>query len=158
MPPSGAAGDGHDLARHVSAARQFGQHGRNAARPVQVLHVMPPGRRQLAQVGRDAAYFIKNFQSQRQSRFGEHGGQMQHGIGAAAQGHIHGHGVAHGFFRHDVARAQVLFHQSQNLLARLLGQTDARGGHGGYGSVARQSKAYGFGQAVHGVGREHAGT
>ncbi len=125
---------------------------------MQIFDVMVSGRSQLAQVGRGTAYFIKNIKCEGKPRLRKHRGQVQYRVGAAAQGHVAGHGIAHGLFRDDVPGTQVAPDQFQNLHSGFFGQSDARGRNGGNGAVARQGQPNGFRQTVHGVRREHAGT
>ena len=119
---------------------------------------MFPRRGQLAQVGRNGAYGVDVRKAEGHARLVGHGGQMQRGIGGAAQRHIHRKRVAHGLGVEDVQRAQVLPVQFHHLRARFLGQADARRVGRGDGSVARQRQAQRLGKAVHGVGGKHAGA
>ena len=59
---------------------------------------------------------------------------------------------------HQVAGLDVALQQFKDLPRRGLGQLLAARVHGGDGAVARQGQADGLQQAVHGVGREHAGA
>ena len=86
------------------------------------------------------------------------GGQVQHGVGGAAQRHIQTERVAERGFGHDLVRRQAFFNQLDDAHAGLFRQTDARRVHGGNRAVARQRHADDLGDTVHGVGGEHAGT
>ena len=135
---------------------QFAHDRRDAPGIVQIDHEMLARRGKFAEIGALAADLVENFQAHVQARLAEHGGQMQHRIGGAAQGHVHGHGIGHGFGGDDVQRADIVLEQIHDPHARGFGQAHARRAHRRDGAVAGQGHADGFGQAVHGVGREHA--
>jgi hypothetical protein len=86
------------------------------------------------------------------------GRKVQHRVGRAAERHVHGERVEKGFFTEDIERADVFVEKLHDLLAGGLGKPCARGVDGGDGTVAGQRDADGLAQAVHGVGREHAGA
>ena len=86
------------------------------------------------------------------------GGQVQHGVGAAAEGHIYGFCVVEGCGGHDIPGADILLYQLHNLHTGMLGKPQAGGVGGGDGAVAGQCHTDGLGQAVHGVGGIHAGA
>src|SRR5699024_3283605 len=84
------------------------------------------------------------------------GQQVQHTVGAAAQGHVGGQGVFKGGGGEDIPGAEVLLHQLHHLHARVLCQLGAGGVDRRDGSVAGQRHADGLAQAVHAVGGVHA--
>ena len=86
------------------------------------------------------------------------GREMEHGVGGAAQGHIHDLCIVEGGLGHNVTGPNVLFQQLHHLHTCLLGQPDAGGVGGGNGAVAPETHADGFRQAVHGVCGIHTGT
>ena len=94
-----------------------------------------------------------------------HGEDVQHGVGGTAHGHIHGHGVLESLLGGDGTRQHgivvivvILLGDLHHLLGGALEQVLAVGMGGQNGAVARQSQTDGLGQAVHGVGGEHAGA
>ena len=103
---------------------------------MQIFNVVMAGRSQFAQIRRCAADFVKNVQRKGKACFGEDGGQMQNRIGAAAESHVAGYGVAHGLFRNNLPGAQIAADKFQNLHTGFLGQTYPRGGNSGNGAVA----------------------
>ena len=152
----GLAGDSHALQIDAALTGQFRHDSGNAAGAVQVHHVILAGGGKLAQIRRLAAHSIKNIQGKVQTGFPEHRGQVQHGVGGAAQRHIHSHGIGHGFFRHNVQRADAALEHFHHLHTGLFGQADTGRAVSGGGAVAGQGHAHGFRQTVHGIGGEHA--
>ena len=102
--------------------------------------------------------FVGHVEGQLDAALVGDGGQVEHGVGRAAQGHVDGLGVVEGGAGHDVPGPDVLFHQLHDLHARVLGQAQPGGIDGGDGAVAPQGHADGLGEAVHGVGGVHAGA
>ena len=93
------------------------------------------------------------------------GQQVQNGIGRAAHGDVHGHGVFKRFFSGNAARQHgfvvllvVAFGDFDNHAAGFEEQFFAACVGRQIRTVARQGKAECFGQAVHGVGGKHAGA
>ena len=91
--------------------------------------------------------------------------QVQNGVGGAAHGDIQRHGVLKRFFARDVARQRgyiillvVAFGQLNDALARGEEQCFAVSVGGQQRAVTRLRQTQRFGQAVHRVGGEHAGT
>ena len=90
---------------------------------------------------------------------------MQDGVGGTAHGDVHGHGVFKRFFGGDAARQHgfvvllvIAFGDFDNHAAGFEEQFFAAGVGGEVGAVAGQGQAERFGQAVHGIGGEHAGA
>ena len=86
------------------------------------------------------------------------GRQVQHGVGGAAERHVHGERVAERVLGHDVTRLDVLFEQLHNFHACLFAELDSLGIDSRNGAVAAQTHAQHFGEAVHGIGGVHAGA
>ena len=112
----------------------------------------------MAQVGGLGADLVDHVQVQLHPGLVGDGGQVEHGVGGAAQGHVHRLRVVEGGGGHDIPGTDVLLDQLHDLHARVLGQAQAGGVDGGDGSVAPQGHSDGLGQAVHGVGGVHAGA
>ena len=134
---------------------QLLHHRVNAAGPLQVLHKGVPRWGQMAQVGRPGGDGVGLVQVNGHPGLMGDGGQVEHGIGGAAQGHVHGLRIVEGRRRHDVPGPDVPPDQLHDLHARLLGQAAAGREGRGNGPVAGQSHANGLCQAVHGVGGIH---
>ena len=125
---------------------------------MQVDDVVMAGRREVAQVRHLGARLVDPVEVKVDPRLVRDGGQMQHGVGGAAQRHIQTERVAERGFCHDLLRGQPLPNQLDDPHAGLFGQTDARRVHGGNRAVPRQRHADDLGDAVHGVRGEHAGA
>ena len=82
--------------------------GVDAARLLQILHVGVPGGGQMAQVGGLGGDLVGHVQIQLDAALMGDGGQMEHGVGGAAQRHVHGLGVVEGGGGHDVTGLDVL--------------------------------------------------
>ena len=95
--------------------------------PVQVLHIGVPGGGQVAQVGGLGGDLVGHIQGQLDAALVGDGGQVEHGVGGAAQGHVHRLGVVEGGGGHDVPGPDVLLHQFHDLHARVLGQPQPGG-------------------------------
>ena len=156
--PQGLAGDGGDVGVQISGVGEFPHHGADAAGGVQLLHEVLPGGGQVAEVGGLLADLVEELQVQGDPGLVGDGGQVQGAVGGAAQGHVHGDGVAEGVQGHDVPGPDVPADQVHDGGAGVLGQLDPGGVGGGDGAVAGQGQAQGLAEAVHGVGGEHAGA
>ena len=154
----GLASAGHHIGVEQTGVCQLLHNGVDAAGTIQVLHIGESGGRQVAQVGGLGGDLVGVLEVQLDTALVGDRGQMEHGVGGAAQGHIHGLGVVEGFRRHDVSGTDVLLDQLHHLHPSHLGQTQTGRVGGGDGAVAGQTHANGFGQAVHGVGGIHTGT
>ena len=137
-----AAGAMHVLEMHVGAGRRdLAQHGHAPRQPVDVGH----GEGNLRLIG---------------------GGEnMQHGVGRAAHGNVERHRVLEGFERRDGARQRggvVLLipaaREIDDRMASLDEQPLAVLMRRQRRAIAGQSEAQRLGEAVHGIGREHAGA
>ena len=154
-----APGHGEHAGVQQAAFHQAEHHRRDAAGAVQVLDVMSPGRRaHTAQVRRAVAVVVQFSQGDLDAGLVGDGQQVQHRVGGTAQGHVHGEGVAEGGGGEDVQWPDIAGQKLHDLHAGLFGQRDAAGVNGGDRSVAGQAQAQRFGEAVHGVGGEHAGA
>ena len=141
-----------------SQAVQSLHDGAQAAGVVQVHQAVDAGGIQLHQMWHRVGNGVDALQVKLQPRLMGDGGQVQHGVGGAAQGHVRRQTVLDSLLRDDVTGAQVLFHQLHDLHACVLGKQDALALHGGDGAVAGQTQTQQLRHAVHGVGREHAGA
>ena len=81
---------------------------------------------------------------------------MEHGVGTASQGHIHGHRIGKRFLGHDIKGTDVLPQQIHDLVSCFLGKPVPCAIDSGYGSIAGESHSNGLSQAVHAVCGEHA--
>lgn len=86
------------------------------------------------------------------------GQQVQHCVGGAAQRHVAGQGVADRALIDDLARGHAAVDEIHDGHTGVLGQLQPLGINGGNRAVAGQSDADGLAQAVHAVGRVHAGA
>ena len=86
------------------------------------------------------------------------GRQVQHRVGGAAQRHVDGQGVAKGLGGHDLIGCEAGLGQGDALHPGLFGKTDAGGHDGGNRAVAGKTQTDRLRQAVHGIGRKHAGA
>ena len=85
--------------------------------------------------------------------------RMKHGIGAAAHRHIDRKGIVDGVTVHDVARQGTVRLRHLHGAARgLLPELLAFLGSSQQGTVAGKGQADYLAQAIHGIGRKHAGT
>ena len=156
--PYGLTRHGRQRGIQQTGLGQFLHDGPDAAGPVQILDIGVTGRSQMAEVGSLVADAVDHAQIQLHPGLVSDGGQVQHGVGGAAQRHVHGLGVVEGGFRHNIPGPDVFLHQFHDLHAGLLGQPQPGGVHGGNGAVAPEGHADGLRQAVHGVGGVHPGA
>ena len=152
----GFAGAGRQRGVEQIGLGQLGHDGVYAAGPVEIFHESVTGGRQVTQVRSPGADLVGHIEGQCNAAFVGNGGQMEHGVGGAAQSHVDGFGVVESGLGHNIPGTDVLFHQFHDLHAGVFGQTQAGGVDGGNGAVAPQGHADGFGQAVHGVSGIHA--
>ena len=152
------AGDRHDGGVQQILLGQLFQHRVHAAGGVQVLHIGGAGGGQMAQVRGHCADFVSHVQIEVHAALIGDGGQVEHGVGGAAQGHVSSQGVADGGGGHDVPGPDVAAHQFHNLHTGVLGKLNSRGVHRRDGAVALQTHAKNLRQAVHGVGGVHTGA
>ena len=122
-------------------------------------------RRHLAYAGHLAGKGVDVGHLEIGSRLGRHGQQVQHRVGRAAHGDVERHGVQERGARGDAAGQHglvavfiVLVGILYDLARRLAEKLRAHGVRGQDGAVAGQGQADGLGEAVHRVGREHAGA
>ena len=130
------AGAGHQAGVQQAGLCQLGHNGVHAAGPLQVLHIGISRRGQVTQVGRLQGDLIGHVEGQLDAALVGNGGQVKHSVGGAAQGHVHRLRVVEGGLGHNVPGADVLLHQFHDLHARVLGQAEPGGPHGGDGAVA----------------------
>ena len=86
------------------------------------------------------------------------GRQVQHAVGGAAKGHVHGQGVHKCLLGHDIPGPDIPAVHLHNLHARVLRQLNALRVHGRDGSISPKAHSQDLSQAVHAVGCVHAGA
>ncbi|MNL16627.1 hypothetical protein D3C87_1376790 [compost metagenome] len=154
------------VAVHQAGSFQLAQDGDHATGAVHVFHVvLLGGGRHLAQLGHLAGHAVDVGHGEVHLGLLGRRQQVQHRIGGAAHGDVQGHGVLERRLGGDVARQGALvillvvaIGQSDDALTGQLEQLLAIGVGRQHGAVARLGEAQGLGQAVHGVGGEHAGA
>ena len=158
----------HALAGEVeqSALGQFAEDAEDAACAVLLLDaVLLPVRSELAEERHFAREGIDVLHLEVYASFLSHGQEVEHGVGGGSHGDVERHGIEEGLARGDAARqnrvvallvvGEGVLHDEpcgalEEAYAVLVRSQDA--------SVAGQRESDGFGQGVHGVGREHAGA
>ncbi|KPY72918.1 Two component transcriptional regulator, winged helix family [Pseudomonas savastanoi pv. fraxini] len=162
----GLAVHGRQVGVQQAATGQLAKDAEDPARAVHVFHVvLLDVRRDLAQLRHLARQTVDVAQVEIDLGFLSGGQQVQDGVGRAAHGDVQRHGVFERLEVGDVARQHrivvflvVLTAQVNDGAASLQEQLLAVAVGGECGTVARQCKTQCFGQAVHRVGGEHAGT
>ena len=159
--------DGMHVLVQLAGAVELAKDTADAAGAMHIGNLPLAGRSGLADAGhgvRDALDVIEREVHVGALRASE---DVQHGVGGAAHGHIHRHGVFERMLRGDGTRQHgivilmiVAVRQIDDKLAGFLEQFLAVGVGGKRRSIARQREAEGLGEAVHGIGGEHtrAGT
>ena len=109
----------------------------------------------MAEVGSPVGNFIGDLHIDLHACLMGDGGKMEHGIGGAAQRHIHGKSVHESVLCHDIAGTDVLFDKFHDLHAGMLGKADPGGVDGGNCTVALQAHTDRLCQAVHGIRSVH---
>ena len=158
--------DGVHVGVQFACFVQFFQDGENAAGAMHVFHiVVVVVWRGFADARYNAAQAVDVGHFEIHARFVGNGEQMQDGVGGAAHGDVHGHGIFKRFFGGNAARQYgfvvllvVAFGDFDNHAAGFEEQFFAACVGSQIRTVARQRKAECFGQAVHGVGSKHAGA
>ena len=150
------AGDGHAIAVEQLLIQQVLHHRRGAADVMHVLHDVLAAWFQVRDVGDAIAHLLKVIDGERYVHGAGDGDEVQHGVGGAAEGHDHDHGVLESLTRHDVAGLEVLFHQRADGLPCLQAFGDLGAVGSGTGGAVWQRHAHGFDGGSHGVGRVHA--
>ena len=152
----GAAGHAEGGAVHEAGVDELLHDGLDAAGVVQVFHVVSAGRRELADVRHPRRDLVDALQVELEAGLGGDRRQVQHGVGAAAQAGVGGQGVADRRVREEVARLEVGGQHVHDLGAGVLGEAQALAVGRRDRAVAGQRHADDLGEAVHGVGGEHA--
>jgi hypothetical protein len=111
---------------------------------------------QVGQEGHAVADSLEVVDGQRHVHRSRHGNEVQHGVGAAAQGHDDDHRVLERGPGHDVARLDVALQQQADGCGRLPALVVLLGRLGRGGGAIGQAHAQGLDGAGHGVGRVHA--
>ena len=160
------AQDGARLVVQQPGPIQLAQDGHHPASPVHVLHVV------LLRVGRHLGQAGHHTREpvdvgHREVHLGLLGRsqKVQHCVGGTAHGDVQAHRVLEGVARGQRPRQHrgvvllvIAAAQFHDLVARPQEELPTVGMRGQAGTVARQAQAQRLGQAVHGVGREHART
>ncbi len=160
----GLAVHGGHLAVDEPGAIELGQNAEHAARPVHVLDVVLGSRwRDLAQAGHLARDLVDVGHGELHLGLLRAGKQVEDRVGRSAHGHVERHGVLEGLEGGDRTRQRrgvVLFVVALGKLdgdaARAQEQRLAIGVRSDQGAVAGQRQAQSLGEAVHGIGGEHA--
>ena len=118
----GLSGAGEHARVQQALLRQLLHDGVHAARALQILHIGIPGGGKMAQVGGFGGDLVGQIQIQLDAALVGDGGQVEHGVCGAAQGHVHRLGVVEGGGGHDVPGADVFCHQLHDLHTGMLGQ------------------------------------
>ena len=145
---------------------QFAENAHHATGPVHVFHmVFLGGRGHFRQTGHLAAQTVDIGHGEVHFAFQGRRQQVQYRVGRTAHGNIQAHGVFEGLHRGDIAWQyclHILFvvqlGQIHDAPARFQEQFAAVRVGGQQGAVTGQGQTQSFGQAVHGVGGEHAGA
>ncbi len=116
------------------------------------------GRRQLDQVGRPVGYLVEGLELELDLSFIRYGHQVQHSVGRAAQGRVHGERVADAGLAQEAAGGPALAHHLDRRRARVAGKGQPGGERGGDGRVAGKRETEGLHDAAHGVGGEQPGA
>ena len=93
--------------------------GGDAARFIKILHVMRSRGAEFRDIGRPSADFIKERRRQFDAYLVGDRRQVQHGVGRAADAHIHRNGILKRFLRHNIARADSLADEVEDDSARM---------------------------------------
>ena len=142
-----------------SLARKLLHDGGQAARLVEILHVMLPCWTELRQIRRAAADFVEERRRKLYTGLMGNGSQVKHGVRRASHAHIHRDGIFKGLARHDVTRLHIVFDEFHDDGARTFRQESARSRISrGNRAVARQPHAEDFRQTVHRVRRKKSST
>ena len=151
---------------HEAAFGQFAQDGDHAARPVHVLDMIDGGiGSHFTDTGDFAGKRVDIGHREIHARFPGDGQQMQDRIGGSAHGDIQRHRVQEGGTGGDGTRKDPLIavpvvfpgilHDESRGFAEEFRPVHMRRDHG---AVTGQGQADGLGQAIHRIGREHAGA
>ncbi len=128
------------------------------------------GRGNFADIWRDVGELVDAFLGIVESGFVGEGEGVEDGVSGAAHGKVENEGVVDRFWRDDVAWANVVFEDVFDRVGGFGEEVEAVGVYfpsfgffvdpsGRWnGAVAGHSEADDFGEAVHGVGGEHAGA
>ena len=129
--------------------------GGNAARTVEILDVVASRRSEVAEVRGLFGDVVCDRKIEVDPALVRDRGKVEHGVRRATERHVDGERVFKGFARHDVAGLHVLSHEVHHGHAGFLGEAVARAHDGGNRPVSGERHPEDFGEAVHGVRREH---
>ncbi len=163
--PQRVAVHGADGGVEQAGPVQLAEDGRDAPGPVHVLHVVAAARGDLAQAGHPARQLVDLLEAEVHAALVRRGEQVQDRVGRSAHRHVQRHRVLErvpagdGAGQHRlVAVGVVAAGQLGDRGPRPLEQAAPRSVRGQRGPIAGQREADRLGQAVHRVGREHAGA
>ena len=150
------AGDGHHVQiQHIPQHPLY--HGHAAGKP-EGLGQLGAGGVDVAQVGDLVVDLVEQLDGQVIAQLPGDGGQVNGGVGRAADGAVDDDGVAEGGGRHDLGRGDVLLHQFHDLPTGIAGVLQQVPHGGGHQSRAGQGQAQGLGHALHGGGGAQEGA
>ena len=147
---------GHDRCVEQVEFCQLFEHGINAARLVQILHIGVTRGGKVAEIRRFFADFVCHVKIKFHAALIGDGRQVQHAVGGAAQSHVGGQGIFNSALRHNVTGTDVFPDQLHHLHSGVLRKLDSCGIYRRNGTVAAKTHAENLSQAVHGVCRIHA--
>ena len=157
--------DGMHVAVQLAGTVELAENASDATGAMHVGDLPFAGRRSLADAGHGVGYALDVVKREVHVGGLRHGEDMQHCIGGATHGHIHGHGVLERFLGGDGTREHslviivvILLGDLDDLLGGALEQILAVGVRSQNGAIAWQGQADGLGQAVHRIRGEHAGA
>mmetsp|Transcript_46316 Transcript_46316/g.144899 ORF Transcript_46316/g.144899 Transcript_46316/m.144899 type:complete len:355 (+) Transcript_46316:1223-2287(+) len=107
----GLARDGHAGAVDEALLHEELHDGGRAADALHVLHYVGAGGLEVGEEGHAVGHGLEVVRRELDAHGVRHGDEVQHGVGGAARGHDHDHGVLEGGARHDVARLEVHLEQ-----------------------------------------------
>ena len=165
-PLPGAIVEGRvDLEVQVARPAQLTQDGGDTAGAVHILDVVSAVRRHLGQARYAVGDLVDVLEGEVHLALLGGGQCVEDGVGGTTHSHVQCHGIAEGFLGGDGARengvvflAVVASAQVHDGAASLLEKIAAGAVGSQRGAIARQGQAERLGEAVHGVGGEHAGA
>ena len=128
---------------------------RHAAGAIEVFHVGCARGLESDEHGRALADVVEALQLEMNAEPASDGGQVDDGVGGAADGLQHAQGVVEGRVVHDARGSQAAVREGHGLDAAALSVALAFRVHGGDGCAARQHHAQGLAEAGHGAGGAH---
>ena len=152
------AGYGHGIGVNEVLLGQLIQYGVYTAGFIQVFHISMTSRSQMTQIRGFCTDGICHIQVDFDAAFIGDCWDMQHAVGGAAQCHIRSQRIFKCICGHNVTWTDVFPVQIHNRHTCFFCQLDSFGINSRNGTVALESHAEYFGQAVHGVCGIHTGA